>query len=142
LEKRDADDLQQQQADAVKQHEANNDFRAQYRAKRAEYTARTGGGAAAGRGNKGKAKAQPSKKMPCSISHAQASQFVPPGSSIWRGLTKGIWCGHCPPHKRVQATWAEHGEEGAMREVLRMLWDQHLQKHGLTRADCPFEGMW
>ena len=74
-------------------------------------------------------------------SHETASKFAPPDCSVWRGLTRAEWCGHCPPRKRVQKSWTEYTEKGALREVLRILWKQWLALHGLEVKDCTVQGL-
>jgi hypothetical protein len=94
-----------------------------------------------GKAAKAKAKAAGKRKLPCSISHEDAKQWIPPDSSIWGGLTRGEWHGHCPPYRRTSAPWLRYGQEGALQVVIRALWTQHLDKHGLALADCPIEGV-
>lgn len=75
---------------------------------------------------------------PSTISQATAKAFVPPGAHIWRGVSRCDWNGHLEPFRRVRAAWSRHGEEGAMVEVLKMLWQQHCEKEGLPYPDaCP-----
>lgn len=101
--------------------------------------ARSGGkGRARASGRSQNAKA---RKLPCSITHERAKEFAPPGASIWRGLTRGEFCGHLPPYRRVSASWARFGQEGALRETLRLLWSQSLASQGLEEADCPVQGI-
>ena len=88
---------------------------------------------------KTKYKAYP--KLPCSIPHLEAKQFVPPGASIWRGLQQGPWAGHMPPFPRCSARWSQYGEEESMRVILRKLWEQHLQLIGEGVSSCPIQGL-
>lgn len=79
---------------------------------------------------------------PSTISQATAKMFVPPSAFIWRGVSRCDWNGHLEPYRRVRATWSKFGEEGAMKEVLRMLWEQHCEKEGLPFPDaCPHKGL-
>ena len=78
--------------------------------------------------------------MPSTISQATAKQFLPDGASVWRGVSRCEWCGHCPPHKRIHAKWSQYGEEGAMLNVLKRLRLQHCESRGLQFGDaCPFK---
>lgn len=52
-----------------------------------------------------KAVASPPRRWTSQTTHAEAKTMLPPGSSIWRGLTKRCWCGHAPPARRVSAPW-------------------------------------
>lgn len=92
-----------------------------------------------------KPRARPSGKkqprLPASISHSEAKKHIPPGTSIWRGLTRGEWCGQCPPRKRIQCSWFLKGERGAMEDIIRRLWLQHLELRGRPLADCPYPGL-
>jgi hypothetical protein len=75
------------------------------------------------------------------ISQGSAKELLPPDTSIWRGLTRQEWCGHCPPRKRIQSSWAEHTEGGAMLDVIKRLWLQWLELVGLGIEFCPWESL-
>lgn len=96
-----------------------------------------------GAGKRGKkvATAPARKALPSTIPQSQAKKWVPEGTHIWRGLTRSEWCGHCEPYKRIQASWHLHGEEGAMRIIIRRLWEQNLEADGLGPEACPFDGI-
>lgn len=81
------------------------------------------------------------KKMPTVIPQAEARKFIPPGTSIWRGTVRGSWQGHCKPFKRVYVNWKASSEPEAMKEVMRQLWCQYIQREALTNADCPWQGL-
>ena len=71
----------------------------------------------------------------------EACPYIPPGCSIWRGLERSEWCGHCPPRRRVQFCWSEYSEKGALKETLRKLWHQWLELYGLQTPECPIHGL-
>lgn len=75
------------------------------------------------------------------IPQAHAKLFIPPGSSIWRGLGRGEWWGHFAPYSRTRAAWSRYGEAGAMHEVIKRLWRQHNQFHGHPLEECPISGV-
>lgn len=79
--------------------------------------------------------------MPSTISQATAKQYLPPGCSIWRGVSRCNWNGHCPGYPRCSAMWAQYGEEGALVQVLQKLWDMWLEQQGLDRSRCLVEGL-
>lgn len=98
-----------------------------------------GKGQGRGRGGGRRGPSTGAAKMPTSVSQATAKQFCPEGGTIWRGLTRGEWCGHYPPNARIRSRWADKGEEAAMRDVLFRLWGQHATMHGLEFLGCcPF----
>jgi hypothetical protein len=41
----------------------------------------------------------------------------------------------------VSALWVNRGELGAMLHVLKLLWQQYLQHHGLDDSDCWVTGL-
>ena len=73
------------------------------------------------------------------ITQATAALFCPPGGHVWCGYTKDMWCGHYPPFSRVSCPFVPHGDVGACKRVLSMLWGQHAESKGLDFPDCcPF----
>ena len=52
---------------------------------------------------------------------------IPEGASIWRGWSTRAWHGQywLTGDKRCHAKWGDFGEEGATREVIRLLWAAH-----------------
>jgi hypothetical protein len=90
---------------------------------------------------KGKAKAKSvAPKLDSKIEQPEARKLIPPGSSIWRGLTKGQWCGHLPPYVRVSRPWALN-ETASCMWVIRELWLQYLEANGLDQDSCTVEGL-
>lgn len=75
------------------------------------------------------------------IEQEKARKLCPPGSYVRRNLRDGGWAGHFAPYRRVSALWAVHGELGAMLHVLRLLWLQYLQHHGLPHSSCSVAGL-
>ena len=45
------------------------------------------------------------------------------------------------PYTRVSAPWRVHGEDEALRVVLRKLWVQWLEFNGRDAASCPVKGL-
>ena len=89
---------------------------------------------------KAKAKALPRKDFPTTLTQAEAKAYLPAGCSVWRAISHSAWAGHCPPHPRISSSWSL-GEFEAMREVIRRLWRQHLDKEGLDNSACPFNNL-
>eukprot|EP00975_Prorocentrum_lima_P051883 10865499-Prorocentrum_lima.AAC.1 len=58
--------------------------------------------------------------MPPTIPQHEARRYLPPGTHIWRGLTRGERCGHCPPRAHI--------ESGAMWLCIQALWKQYLRR--------------
>ena len=102
-------------------------------------------GAVKGRGakkGKGRGKGAARYVVPSTIPQVEARTFAPEGASVWRGVVRSEWCGHCPPHRRIAASWLTYGEQGALRVVLQRLWDQSLGLRGVDRSACPYDGLW
>lgn len=140
LERRDAEEFNKQKETFAQERTEKSDFRRAFGKKRRELLELAKSQA---KGRKPAARSQNTKarKMPCSITHERAKEFAPPGASVWRGLTRGEFCGHLPPYRRVSCSWARYGQEGSLRETLRLLWRQWLAAQGLGEADCPVQGM-
>ena len=80
--------------------------------------------------------------MPPHIPQPEAKRYIPPGAHIWVGYTREAWCGHLKPFKRVSAAFGSSGgSQGALREVLRMLWSDYLFSRGEEQAMCPWAGI-
>ena len=60
--------------------------------------------------------------VPNSIPQAELKHLLPPGASVWRGNTTGMWHGHFFAYKRIQEPWIRDDEEGPKRAILRRLW--------------------
>ena len=140
LEKRDAEEVQHEQERVVKQGNERESLQREYGVKRRAVDALEKSKVKVKAG-KAKAKAPANRRLPCSISHDEAKQWIPPDCSIWRGLTRGEWHGHCPPYRRTSAPWIRYGQDGAMRVVIKTLWVQYLDKHGLSASDCPIDDL-
>ena len=99
-----------------------------------------GKGKGKGKGKKGKLPAPPGP-LPSTIPQAEAKQYIPPDTSIWRGVTRSEWCAHCKPFKRIQEPWVVGGEHAALVRILARLWRQYLKKEALPLDACPYVGL-
>ena len=148
LEKADEEELLKEQVDVRKRSTEMASFTEQYRAHRrsvAPAAAPPGKGGGKGRGGggggRGRGLGDAAHKLPATVEQSTAKRFLPEGASIWRGLTRGEWCGHFPPNPRIRERWADYpdGEIGSMKAVLRRLWLQFATYHGVDwPACCPF----
>ena len=103
-----------------------------------------GAGAGRGRGRGGRrGPIAPRLELPeGDLPQPVVKQLTPPGASVWRGNIQGCWHGHCPPFRRVSASWHVYGQRGAAIIVLQLLWGQHLTVAGLRcPQDCPVHGL-
>ena len=92
---------------------------------------------------KGKATTHYPREIPFSIEQSQARLYIPPNSSIWRGMTKNnSWHGHYQGRSRISCSWLTHGESGAMKDIIRRLWSQQCEKMGLELSEVPFKNLW
>ena len=55
-----------------------------------------------------------------SIPQSGATKWTPPGASIRKDNTRGGWCGHMPPRRRIGSH--EGIEIASMEKVIRKLW--------------------
>lgn len=115
-----------------------HDFVCSYKERRGAVRAKANGAANAA------AKALSSKanvKWRCEVSHEAAKRLIPKGSTIWRGLTKRVWCGQYGEYKRVSAPWGgPGGQQAGLTNVVRRLWNLHIEHHGLQLDVAP-EGL-
>ena len=139
LDRADASDLIQEQKEMQRVAQDDAAFRKSFRHKQEQLNKGKGRGAKTG---KGEGKLAARYAAPSTIPQAQAREFAPEGTHIWRGVVRSEWCGHCPPHRRAAASWLVFGEQQALRVVLQRLWDQWLGLRGLDRSACPYDGLW
>jgi hypothetical protein len=117
-------------------------FQAEYRERRQVLMPRPpapkAGGKGGGRGGRGRGRgrADIAPKLPATVEHATASAFLPPNASIWRGLTRGEWCGQYGNSRRIHDKWSQWGELGSMKSVLRRLWQQYAEHMGVSFPEC------
>ena len=140
LEKDDQDRMQQEMKSAANAEEERKSFVEIWRAKSTEIIEKSGGGPK----KKAKKKGDKSEelKWTAEIPFEQAKALKPPDASLWRGFNRGEYWGHCKPYSRVVASWTKHGSErNALQHVLRSLWKQSLEKHGLDTGKCPVQGL-
>ena len=93
---------------------------------------------------KGRGKGKPlsiAMPPPSTIPHADAKKYIPPTSSIWRGVVRGQWCGHCPPYARISEPWRRASEANALLVVVRKLWRQYLEINALGIESCWVENL-
>ena len=145
LEKDDQRKVTEEQKSTVTHQKERSDFAACFRKKREEIRVAVAGPKAKAKAKvkgkgKGKEPPEPPFRWDSDISHADAKRLIPPGSSIWRGLTRREWCGH---HEvsgaiRVRAPWdGLGGQQAALKNVVGRLWRQHLEHWGLPETDAP-----
>lgn len=84
----------------------------------------------------------PKRPIPHHCSQPEAKRLVPTGASIWRSCVRNEWCGHFPPCKRVTMSFTKWGSsEEALRQCLKTLWSQYLDKSGKDSSECSVEGL-
>ena len=140
LERSDHELLGREQKDTVESMQQDREFVAAFRRKSFDVHALAK--AKAGPKAKAKAAVKPKAvKLPACIPQAEAKKIVPADAYIWRGYSRAGWNGHYPPRRRVSATFQDHGEDGALRQVLKMLWLQFLDAKGLSQDWCPYPAL-
>jgi hypothetical protein len=111
----------------------------------AEYVARAKMVAAAKPKAKAKAKAKaamapgpPVRTYEHHITQAEAKLLLPPGASVWRGVSRGEWNSHLPPARRNTESFHKHGSSAlALKIALQKVWHTHLLQLGLNDTECP-----
>ena len=135
LEQADHDVVEQEKRTATTRLESRDEFRKGYTERVRAHRASTAGKAK-------KAKATPpvkKTKLPTVISHAEANNFIPPETSIWRGRVRGSLQGHCKPFARVSVSWSTCSEPEAMKKVIRTLWEEYILGKALDKDACPWD---
>ncbi len=132
LEKSDQESLADEQKQARSRLEQRQTYRDEYTEKMKLFRL-----AREKKSKKGK-KEMTKGSLPTVISQRDAKKFIPPGTHIWRGLTKGSWQGHCEPFARVYESWANSSEPEAMRRIIKKLWEQYLMVSGKDWSHCPW----
>ncbi len=109
---------------------------------RSSYVSKASSVASAAKGKKKKL----TKKLvlPHHIAQGDAKAFIPPGSSVWRDMSRGGCCAHLPPHARISESSEKHGgsSDVAFRTLLIRMWVQFADKVGSPPRDvCTGEGL-
>jgi hypothetical protein len=74
------------------------------------------------------------------LSQAELAMFVPPGAYVWKS-NAGKWVTSLPPFRACSRSWQKYGEEKAASLVLQDVWVQYLNHLGLSKEDCPVQGL-
>ena len=98
-----------------------------------------------GAGKAGKAAAAPPAKLTVpkteKIPQAIAKTLSPPGSFVWVSRSPGAWNGKLPPFGAHTRGWTKHTERSALVLVLRAIWEDYSDLHGLALEECPVVGL-
>jgi hypothetical protein len=135
LEKQDQEVVEAEKVKSSVATATTKDFLREYKNKRAAVELKV-------KAAKGKKKLFKALVMPFEMTHAEAKAFLPPGTSIWRGLSRCTWYGHCKPHRRVQAKWVDYdGEQAACKAMIKILWTQYLDMKGYPYSECAVQDL-
>ena len=95
------------------------------------------------RGNGPKIKWKGPKVVPAGhLSQAQAKQYMPPNSYIWRARASNAWRSRwadMPVKECGDSVWC--APQGSMWACVRHAWQWYLLCSGLTEKDCPIGGL-
>ena len=143
LEQNDIQKVEQAKKSTAEMQEHAQRFRSAYYEKaRAVAKAAAGGGGPDLVGGGGAGGGGDGTPLPPHITQVEAKQYAPEGGYVWVGYKREAWCGHYPPFKRHACSWTTHGgSDAALRELLRLLWDEHLFSNGLPRSACPWNNL-
>ena len=139
FERDDVNALRGEKKGAARQQDSLHTFAKEYKEAKQKQQSKTKGRQ---HNQKGKVSQSFPTALPFSILQGEANRYIPPTSSIWRGLTRNSWHGHYPGRKRISSQWIVHGESGAMRDIIRWLWVQHCEKEGLELEEVPIRNLW
>lgn len=70
--------------------------------------------------------------VPHHCTQAAAKKLLPPGAFLWRGATRGEWCAHLKPYRRVTCPFwrcADSSDE-ALKACLSHVWQQYAASMG------------
>lgn len=79
-----------------------------------------------------------------SITQAEVEQYLPPSCSIWESRSRlvGGWNGHFVHNPRISCSDIMMGSHiAAAFSIVRQLWTQYLDYHGLDTSACPVAGL-
>jgi hypothetical protein len=143
MEAADKKEMKQARRDAELQRTEMHAFEAELKSK--ADAMRPAAAKAKGRGRGRGAKGQPASQqrrrfVPGELSQAELALLCPPGAYIWKSPF-GAWVSYLPPFPRCSRSWQKYGEEKAASLVLQGVWVQYLDLHGLSKEDCPVEGL-
>ena len=81
-------------------------------------------------------------KLKHNMKQEDAKKMIPPESSIWQNRVVPGWCGHVLGFTRCSGAFHIHGsQQKALEHVLRLMWQDHLDLHGLPKSFCIVEGL-
>lgn len=72
---------------------------------------------------------------------ADLVKYIPPGANIWKSRAPGSWNARLPPFGYHSRSIKRYGEDGAIREILRAVWDCYLVAAGAEPSECPVQGL-
>lgn len=75
------------------------------------------------------------------MTQQQAKALLPPGATIWRGLSNGTWNSHLAPFPRKGFQWCVYGENESCLMCIRHVWELYLEGEGKHVSDCPVQGL-
>ena len=122
--------VDQAKEDDLKRRERRQMFKDGYRAKAQALFLKNGG------------KPPKQYKLKHNMKQEEAKKTIPPGSSIWQNRVVPGWCGHVLGFSRCSAAFHIHGsQQKALEHILRLMWTDHLELHGLPKSFCPVAGL-
>lgn len=75
------------------------------------------------------------------IPQAQAKQFMPPQSFVWKARVEQSWKSRKPPYKEVSRSWRTFGGGEALLLVVRDAWEKHCVLIGMSMRGIPVIGL-
>ena len=152
LDQHDHKEMWDRQKQAQEEAKAFEQFREDWAQTRRRHPGEHGGHAAAGkgrgrgrggkgRGGRGGRGGPPPLVLPSTIPQADAKRYIPPNSSIWRGLVNSTWNAHVPPLPRISESWKKGGEQAALVRILIRMWRHSNTLQGNDIHFCPVHGL-
>ena len=115
----------------ISRGEGKQVFNDGYRAKAQELFAKNGG-----------QRAVKKSALKHNMKQDEAKKLIPVSSSIWQNRVVPGWCGHVLGFSRCSAAFHIHGsQQKALQHILRQMWTDHLDLHGLPKSFCAVEGL-
>ena len=75
------------------------------------------------------------------IPHVEAKALAPPGSHLWIARGDQTWNGRYPPFSSHSRSWHRYGERDALILVLRAVWEDYCDAHGMDTSEVPVQGL-
>lgn len=142
LQKEDQDELRKVAGHTKNKQERLSEFIAAVRALRAKAHSATPERGSAGPSGASASGARRVQVPDASqIAQVDAKALAPGGAFVWKANSAGAWVGRMPPWGKHSRSWRKWTEVGALLQVLKLVWRDWADLHGLELRGALVDGL-